>query len=109
MHRGFFLNVVCRQQGPALQLLPSENQSLLISRHTFSILYHEFDVIDDVAVVQAQGDRLPPRRLHKDLYVSEIAVLEQAAGLPPRANRASKPAAAVASQASEPLLAHDVC
>jgi hypothetical protein len=58
MQRALFLNVVVRQTTTVLQLLPREDQALLIRRNAFLILDLLFHPIDRVGWFCFQGDGL---------------------------------------------------
>ena len=45
---GLFLNVVVRESTSVLELLPGEDETLLVGRNTFLILDLSLDVVDGV-------------------------------------------------------------
>ena len=53
-----------------LQLLPSENQALLIRRNSFFVLNLSFDIIDGVAGLNVERDGFARQRLDKDLHAT---------------------------------------
>jgi hypothetical protein len=55
---GLFLDVVVGQGASILELLPSENQALLIRRNTFLVLYFGLDVVDGVRRLDLERDGL---------------------------------------------------
>ena len=48
VQRGLLLDVVVRQRATIFQLLPRENQALLVRRDTLLVLYLGLDVLDRV-------------------------------------------------------------
>ena len=65
---GFLLDVVIREGTSILQLLPSEDQSLLIGGNPFLILNLGLHVFNGVGWLHLQGDGLPSESLHEDLH-----------------------------------------
>ena len=64
------LNVVVGQRSAILQLLPSENEALLVRRDSLLILDLGLDIVDGVARLDLECDGLPSERLHKDLHTT---------------------------------------
>jgi len=65
---GFLLNVVIAE-GPAIfELLPSEDQSLLIGWDALLVLDLSFHVIDGVRWLHIKSDGLTGESLHEDLH-----------------------------------------
>jgi len=62
------LNVVVTQSPPILQLLPGEDQPLLIRRDSFLILNLRLHVVDGIARLDLQRDRLAREGLDEDLH-----------------------------------------
>lgn len=58
MERRLFLDVVVRQSSTVLELLSSEDESLLIRRDTFLVLNLRLDVVDSVGRLDLKGDSL---------------------------------------------------
>ena len=56
---GFLLNVVIGQGPSIFQLLPSENQTLLIRWNTFLVLNLGLDIVDGVTALNLEGYGLP--------------------------------------------------
>jgi len=68
VQRGLFLNVVVGQGAPVVQLLPCEDEALLVQRDAFIVLDLGLDVVDGIAALDLQRDCLPRQRLHEDLH-----------------------------------------
>merc|ERR1712190_205488 len=81
MERGLLLDVVVRQGTPVLQLLPSEDQTLLIRRDALLVLDLRLDVVNGVARLHIQRDRLARQRLDEDLHSAPEAKDEMERGL----------------------------
>jgi hypothetical protein len=56
------------QSASILQLLTSEDETLLIRRNTFLVLDLGLDIVNGVRRLNLKGDRLPRERLHEDLH-----------------------------------------
>merc|ERR1712203_1269238 len=67
---GLLLNVVVRQRAAVLQLLPSEDQALLVWRDAFLVLDLRLHVVDGVARLHIQCDGLSRQRLDEDLHAA---------------------------------------
>ena len=65
---GLFLNVVVGQRPPILQLLPCEDEALLIRGDALLILDLLLDILNAVGGLDIEGDGLPSQRLHEDLH-----------------------------------------
>ena len=65
---GLLLDVVVRQCASVLQLLSSEDQSLLIGGNALLVLDLGLHVLDCVRGLNVQGDGLPSQSLHEDLH-----------------------------------------
>ena len=70
MQSRFFLDVVIRQSATILQLLASENQTLLIRGNAFFVLNFGFHILDGIAGLYFQGDGLAGQSLDEDLHTS---------------------------------------
>jgi len=55
---GFLLDVVVGQSTAVLELLAREDQALLVWRDTLLVLNLRLDVVDGVARLHLEGDRL---------------------------------------------------
>ena len=81
MERRLLLNVVVGQGATVFQLLPSENQALLIRRNSFLVLNLRLDVIDGVRRLHLQSDGLPREGLDEDLHAPTETEDEMKGGL----------------------------
>ena len=70
MQRGFLLDVVVGQRSAVLELLASEDESLLVRRNAFFVLYLLLDAVDGVGGLDLQGDGLASECLDEDLHAS---------------------------------------
>jgi len=70
MEGGFLLDVVVAQCTAVFQLFPSEDQTLLIRRNSLLVLDLGFHIIDCVAWLNLEGDRLSRQCFYKDLHFS---------------------------------------
>ena len=70
MESGFLLDVVIRKSPAVLQLLSSEDESLLIRRDTFLILDLGLHVFNSVRWLNLKGDGLASESLNEDLHTS---------------------------------------
>jgi len=68
MQSRLLLDVVVREGSPVLQLLTSEDQSLLLRRNAFLVLDFGLDVGDRVVWLDIQSDCLTGEGLDKDLH-----------------------------------------
>uniref|UniRef100_A0A453IGN4 Uncharacterized protein n=1 Tax=Aegilops tauschii subsp. strangulata TaxID=200361 RepID=A0A453IGN4_AEGTS len=68
VQRGLLLDVVVGQGAAIIQLLPREDEALLVRRDAFLVLDLGLDVVDGVAALHLEGDGLPRQRLHEDLH-----------------------------------------
>jgi len=62
------LDVVIRKSSAILELLPGEDQSLLVGRDPFLVLDFGLDILNRVAGLDLEGDGLAGQSLHKDLH-----------------------------------------
>jgi hypothetical protein len=65
-----FLDIIIRKRATIWQLLPSEDQALLVRRETFLILNLHFDVVDRIGGLDLKRDRFPRQGLHEGLHTS---------------------------------------
>ena len=70
MEGRLLLDVVVAQSAAIFQLLPSEDESLLVWRDAFLVLDFGLDVLDGVACFDFQGDGLASECLHEDLHAA---------------------------------------
>ena len=68
---GLLLNVVVREGASLLQLLPGENQALLVGRNTLLLLDLGLEVFDGIGGFRVQGDGLTSEGLDKQLHLYE--------------------------------------
>ena len=68
MQRRLLLDVVVGQRATVLQLLPGEDQSLLVGRDALLVLDLGLDVLDRVRRLDLQRDRLARQGLDEDLH-----------------------------------------
>jgi hypothetical protein len=66
----FFLNVVIRKRTAILELLASEDKTLLVRRNTLLILDLGLHGFNAVRRLDIEGDRLAGESLNKDLHAS---------------------------------------
>merc|ERR1711915_1062338 len=67
---GLLLDVVVRKSAAVLELLSSEDKSLLIGRDTFLVLDLSLDVLNGVRWLNLKGDGLSSESLDEDLHTS---------------------------------------
>merc|ERR1711899_495464 len=65
-----FLDIVVGKRPAVLELLASEDQSLLVRRDSLLVLDLGLDVLDAITSLDLQGDGLPGQSLDKDLHTS---------------------------------------
>jgi len=65
-----FLDVVVTQGSSILQLLTSEDKSLLVWWDTLLVLDLRLDIVDGVARLDLEGDGLTSKSLDKDLHTT---------------------------------------
>jgi len=70
MEGGLLLDVVIREGSAVLELLSSEDESLLIWRDTFLVLDLGFDVLNGVSWLNVEGDGLTGKGLDEDLHTT---------------------------------------
>ncbi len=64
------LDVVIGKSAAILELLASEDQTLLVGRDTLLVLDLSLDIVDGVRGLDLKGDGLAGQGLHKDLHTS---------------------------------------
>ena len=69
VQRAVLLDVVVGERAPVLELLPGEDQTLLVRGNAFLVLDLRLHVLDRVVRLALQGDGLSSERLHEDLHV----------------------------------------
>merc|ERR1712038_521968 len=77
---GFLLDVIVRKGPAVLELLPCEDQALLIRRNAFFILDLRLHVVNCVAGLDVQGDGLARECLDEDLHASSEAKHQMESG-----------------------------
>mgnify|MGYP007086420070 CR=1 FL=1 len=70
MESGFFLDVIVRQSSAILELLSSEDESLLIRWNSFLVLDLGLNILDGVSWLNVEGDGLAGKSLNEDLHTS---------------------------------------
>jgi hypothetical protein len=81
---GLLLDVVVSQGASVLQLLPGEDQPLLVRRDSLLVLDLSLDIVDGVAALHLEGDGLPSQGLHEDLHLGALAAASSSSpGLSP--------------------------
>ena len=69
---GFLLNVVVREGSAVLELLSSEDKSLLIGWDALLVLDLGLHILDGVRWLDVEGDGLSGKGLNKDLHFSKV-------------------------------------
>jgi len=64
------LDVVVGQRAAVLELLSSEDETLLVRRDTLLILDLGLDIVDRIGRLNLEGDRLPGQSLDEDLHAT---------------------------------------
>ena len=70
MEGGFLLNVVVRKSSAVLELLSSEDQSLLIGGDSLLVLNLGLNILNGVRRLDVEGDSLSSECLHEDLHTT---------------------------------------
>merc|ERR1712125_81026 len=70
---GLLLDVVIGESATVLELLASEDKTLLIRRNAFLILDLLLDLLDRIRALNLEGDGLASQSLHKDLHTTTKA------------------------------------
>ena len=81
MKGGLLLDVVVTESSTILELLSSEDESLLIGWDTLLVLDLGFDVLDGVCWLNIKGDGLTSQGLDEDLHTSSKSKNEMESGL----------------------------
>ena len=81
MESGLLLDVVVRKGSSILELLTSEDKSLLIWRNTFLVLDLGLDVLNSVGWLDIEGDGLTSEGLDEDLHSTSESEDEMESGL----------------------------
>ncbi|GET93442.1 polyubiquitin, putative [Leishmania tarentolae] len=81
VQRGLLLDVVVRERAALLQLLAGEDQALLVRRDALLVLDLGLHVLNRVARLHLQRDRLAGQRLHEDLHAAAQAQHQVQRGL----------------------------
>ena len=72
VQRRLLLDVVVGQRAPVLQLLPGEDEPLLVRRDPLLVLDLGLDVVDGVAALDLEGDGLAGQGLDEDLHLGGL-------------------------------------
>jgi len=72
MERRLLLDVVVGEGAAVLELLTSENETLLVGRNTLLVLDLCFHVLDGVGALDIQGNGFTRKCLHEDLHFEEF-------------------------------------
>ena len=82
MQSGFLLDVIVGESTSILELLSGENQTLLIGRNAFLILDLRLDIINSVARLNLESDRLSSEGLddYKSVVSKKQLTLESSYG-----------------------------
>merc|ERR1719223_1839558 len=81
MESGLLLDVVIGEGAAVLELLTSEDKSLLIGRDTFLVLDLSLDVVNGVRRLDLKSDGLTSKSLHEDLHTTAETEDEMESGL----------------------------
>ena len=81
MERRLLLDVVVAQRAPVLELLAGENQTLLVGGNALLVLNFLLDLIDRVARLDVESDRLARQSLDENLHAATEAQHEVQSGL----------------------------
>lgn len=68
MNRGFFLDVVVLECASVFELFAGKDETLLVGRNAFFILYFLFDAFDRVVGFYIKGNRLTRKGFYEDLH-----------------------------------------
>jgi len=72
MEGGLLLDVVIRESATVLELLASEDETLLIGWDSLLVLDLALDVIDGVRRLDLEGDSLASQGLNEDLHIDDL-------------------------------------
>ena len=81
MESRLLLNVVVAQSATILELLSSEDESLLVGWDALLVLNLSLDVVDSVRGLDLKGDSLASESLHEDLHATAETEDEMESGL----------------------------
>ena len=81
MEGGLLLDVVVREGSAILELLSSENESLLVWGNTLLVLDLGLDILDGVSRLDVEGDGLTGEGLDEDLHTTSKSEDEMESGL----------------------------
>merc|ERR1712207_97943 len=81
MESGLLLDVVVGESSAVLELLTSEDQSLLVWWDTFLVLDLSLDVFDGVSWLDIEGDGLTSESLDEDLHTTSKSEHKMESGL----------------------------
>merc|ERR1712127_856047 len=81
MEGGLLLDVVIGKSAAVLELLASEDESLLIGRDALLVLDLGLDVVDGVRGLDLKGDGLAGKGLNEDLHTTTETEDEMESGL----------------------------
>ena len=81
MKGGLLLDVVIRKSAAVLELLASEDKTLLIGRDALLVLDLSLDVVDGVGRLNLEGDGLAGESLDEDLHTTAETEDEMESGL----------------------------
>jgi len=81
MEGGFLLDVVVLKSAAVLELLTSEDESLLIWGNSLFVLDLGLDILNGVALLNIKGDGLAGEGLHEDLHTTTESEDEMESGL----------------------------
>jgi len=81
MEGGLLLDVVVREGSAILELLSSENESLLVWGNTLLVLDLGLDILDGVSRLDVEGDGLTGEGLDEDLHTTSESQDEMESGL----------------------------
>ena len=70
MEGGFLLNIVVRKSTSVLELLSSEDQSLLVRRNALLVLDLRLNVVNGIRGLDLEGDGLSGQGLDEDLHTT---------------------------------------
>jgi len=70
-----FLDIVIAECTAILELLSSEDKSLLVRGDTLLVLNFGFHIVDGVGRLHLKGDGLPCKGLDEDLHLQAVASL----------------------------------
>ena len=82
MEGGLLLDVVIRKSAAVLELLASEDESLLIGRDALLILDLGLHVVDSVGWLDLKGDGLASQSLYENLHSSFFIIIKLKCGSP---------------------------